>query len=371
MFSQQDARWMARALELARLGRFTTSPNPAVGCVLVQDDELVGEGFHQQAGGPHAEVFALREAGHRARGATAYVTLEPCSHHGRTPPCAQGLIDAGVARVVAAMVDPNPQVAGRGLSMLRDAGIQAQHGLMAAEAARLNTGFIHRMQTGRPRVTVKLASSLDGRTALANGQSKWITGPDARRDVQKHRALSCALLSGADTVLTDNASLNVRWQELPVSLCGDYPQDRLRQPLRVIIDGQNRLTPDLALFNIPSPILLIRGAVTGGLPKWVEECSLPRGEDGKVRLDALLDELGRRQINSLWVEAGARLCGALLTQGLVDELILYQAPKLMGHPARGLFELPEFEAMAQVPELSFSDCRRLGPDIKITAKVKN
>lgn len=371
MFTQQDARWMARALELARLGRFTTSPNPAVGCVLVQGDELVGEGYHRQAGGPHAEVFALRQAGERARGATAYVTLEPCSHHGRTPPCAQGLIDAGVARVVAAMVDPNPQVAGRGLAMLREAGIEAGSGLMADEAARLNTGFIHRMQTGRPYVTVKLASSLDGRTALANGQSKWITSPDARRDVHRHRALSCAILSGADTVLTDNASLNVRWQELPASLRGDYPQAQLRQPLRVIIDGQNRLTPDLALFSIPSPILLVRGAVSGGLPKWVEECTLPQAADGKVALAALLDELGRRQLNQLWVEAGARLSGALLAEQLVDQLILYQAPKLMGNQARGLFELPSFDAMDQVPGLQLVDCRRLGPDIKITAKVKN
>ncbi|MBM7455248.1 diaminohydroxyphosphoribosylaminopyrimidine deaminase/5-amino-6-(5-phosphoribosylamino)uracil reductase [Oceanisphaera litoralis] len=371
MFNSDDARWMARALELARRGRFTTSPNPSVGCVMVQNGTLVGEGYHQQAGGPHAEVFALRQAGSAAKGATAYVTLEPCSHHGRTPPCAQGLIDAGVARVVAASVDPNPRVAGRGLAMLTDAGITAEAGLMSEAAEAVNTGFMHRMRTGLPFVTVKLAASLDGRTALANGESKWITGPAARRDVQRHRALSCAILSGADTVLADDASFNVRWGELPASIQAEYEANRLRQPLRVIIDTRNRLHPGLKLFGLPGPVLLLRGERTGGFGDQVEECVLPLTDAGQLDLPLLLAELGRRQLNHLWVEAGARLCGALLSAALVDELVLYQAPKLMGSGSRGLFDLPELTAMDRVPQLEWRDCRRVGTDLKLTARVKN
>lgn len=398
MFNSEDARWMARALELARRGRYTASPNPAVGCVIVKQDaldgscQLLGEGFHRQAGGPHAEVFALRQAGKLAKGATAYVTLEPCAHTGRTPPCAQALIDAGVARVVVASLDANPQVAGKGIAMLHAAGIQAEAGLMAAEAYAINDGFMQRMAKGVPKVTVKMAASLDGRTALANGESKWITGPEARRDVQRHRALSCAILSGADTVLVDNASLNVRWSELPESVQAHYgeyesadlqaqpasspllaqkstvvnSEPRLRQPLRVIIDTQHRLTPDLKLFSLAGPILLLRSSITGGFDQQVTECVLPLTPAGKLDLTALMCELGRRQINYLWVEAGAQLCGALLAQHLVDELILYQAPKLMGNSARGLFNLPKLSAMEQVLDLEWQEVRQVGKDLKLT-----
>lgn len=380
MFNSQDATYMARALALAARGRFTVSPNPAVGCVLVKDNQIVGEGYHQQAGGPHAEVFALRQAAEAAKGATAYVTLEPCSHYGRTPPCAQALIDAGVVRVVVASEDANPQVSGNGLCMLHAAGIDANAGLMAAESVAINRGFMHRMQTGRPFVTLKLAATLDGRTALANGQSQWITGPAARRDVQHHRALSCAILSGADTVLVDNASLNVRWQELPTQAQADYANaisnqsecPRVRQPLRVIIDTRNRLTPSLKLFSVPGPILLVRGQVTGGFTEQVEECVLPLTANHQLDLTALLTELGRRQINALWVEAGARLGGALLEGELIDELVLYQAPKLMGSSARGLFDVPERIAMSEITQLQWQDCRHIGNDIKLTATfVKN
>lgn len=397
-FDAQDALWMARALELARRGCFTVSPNPAVGCVLIKEDQLtgephlIGEGFHRQAGGPHAEVFALRQAGSLAKGATAYVTLEPCAHTGRTPPCAQALINAGVARVVVACLDANPQVSGKGIAMLQAAGIAAEAGLMAMEAEAINAGFMRRMRSGLPLVTVKLAASLDGRTALANGESKWITGPAARRDVQRHRALSCAILSGADTVLMDNASLNVRWSELPESVqtqYGDYEQPdslsdslsnkasstepsftpQLRQPLRVIIDTRNRLTPDLKLFSLPGPILLLRHHETGEFDEQVEECILPLTAEGKLDLRALMIELGRRQINRLWVEAGGQLGGALLHAQLVDELVLYQAPKLMGSRARGLFDLPNITDMEQVINLQWQDVRQVGADLKLTARI--
>ena len=252
-----DATYMARAIQLARRGQWTTTPNPNVGCVVVKDGEIVGEGWHQKAGGPHAEVHALAMAGEKAKGATAYVTLEPCSHYGRTPPCAQGLIKAGVARVVAAMVDTNPQVSGRGLKMLEDAGIQTEYGVLEAQARALNPGFFKRMAGLGPWITCKLASSLDGKTALDNGVSQWITSKQARADVQRYRAASCAIVSSAQTVIMDNASLNVRHSELG-SAADAIDAESLRQPVRVIIDSQNRLTPDLKLFQNPSPIILIR-----------------------------------------------------------------------------------------------------------------
>ncbi|GAA4500912.1 bifunctional diaminohydroxyphosphoribosylaminopyrimidine deaminase/5-amino-6-(5-phosphoribosylamino)uracil reductase RibD [Pseudaeromonas paramecii] len=363
---QADWHWMAQALALARLGRFTTTPNPRVGCVIVKDGQLVGEGYHRKAGEPHAEVHALRMAGDLARGATAYVTLEPCSHHGRTPPCADALIAAGVTRVVAAMEDPNPLVAGRGLRRLAAAGIQVASGLMEADALALNAGFVQRMRSGRPRVTVKLAASLDGRTALANGQSQWITGPQARADVQLGRAQACAILTGADTVLTDDPALNVRWAELPESVRAQYAEADLRQPIRVIVDGQQRVTADARLFSLPGPIWLAREQVEGKWPAAVSQVPLPREPaSGKLSLPALLDALGARGINELWVEAGRQLAGALLSQSLVDELLLYQAPLLMGEAAQGLLSLPVYTQMSQAPRLELLELRQLGQDIRL------
>lgn len=369
MFSQDDYRWMNRALELARRGRYTTAPNPCVGAVLVKAGVVVGEGWHQRAGEPHAEVYALHAAGEEARGATAYVTLEPCSHHGRTPPCAEALIKAGVTRVVAAMVDPNPQVGGRGLRMLSEAGIKADFGLLSAEAEALNPGFFKRMRTAFPLVTVKLGASLDGRTAMASGESQWITGPLARADVQRLRARHDAVLSSAETVLADGASLNVRWDELPPSVKAVYPKEALRQPLRVIVDSQNRLTPDLPLFQSADPVLLARHKAAGDWPEWVQQLELPL-LDGKLDLVSLFMLLAKQHsINSVLVEAGPRLCGALLTKGLVDELVLYQAPKLLGDEGRGLFHLPELTRLFQAPKLNLKDVRLVGQDIRITAKI--
>ena len=365
-----DLMWMDRALALAARGRFTTAPNPNVGCVLTRNGELVGEGWHQKAGEPHAEVHALRAAGEQARGATAYVTLEPCSHYGRTPPCALALVEAGVRRVVVAMTDPNPLVAGRGLEILSSAGIEVLCGVREAEAKALNPGFIKRMQTGLPWVRVKLAASLDGRTALANGQSQWITGPAARADVQVWRARSSAILSGADTVLVDDPSLNVRWHELPSEIQAEYPQSALRQPVRVVVDSRQRLQPEAKLFSMPGAVWLARHQQQGVWSAETEQLLLPLAESGKLDLRALLRELGARGINEIWVEAGRQLAGALVSQQLVDELILYLAPKVLGESAQGLLALPELGSLAQAPLFSLREACQIGEDLRLTLQPR-
>lgn len=379
---QHDEFYMARAFELARLGRFTTTPNPNVGCVIVRDGEIVGEGYHLRAGEPHAEVHALRMAGERAVGATAYVTLEPCSHHGRTPPCCDALIAAGVSRVVAAMQDPNPEVAGRGLYRLKQAGLEVRHGLMLPEAEAINRGFLKRMRTGFPYVQLKMGASLDGRTAMASGESQWITSPEARRDVQRFRAESSAILSSSATVLADDPSLTVRWNELDETLRQRYPArqvaqlsadcpataDDLRQPLRIIIDSQNRVTPQHRLVSQPGQTWLARlEADQQAWPDSVEQWRVP-GRDGQVDLVLMMMQLAKRQVNSVWVEAGAQLAGALLQAGLVDELIVYLAPKLLGDSARGLCALPGLTQLADAPRFAFSEVRQVGPDLRVRLK---
>ena len=359
----QDELYMARALKLAQRGRFTTHPNPNVGCVIVKDGEVVGEGFHYRAGEPHAEVHALRMAGEKAKGATAYVTLEPCSHHGRTPPCCEALINAGVSRVVAAMQDPNPQVQGRGLYRLQQEGIEVSHSLMMAEAEALNKGFLKRMRTGFPYVQLKLGASLDGRTAMANGESQWITSPQARRDVQRLRAQSHAILTSSATVLADNPKLTVRWDELSADIQALYPQENLRQPLRIVVDSQNRVTPEHALIHEPGETLFVRTAPDSrAWPESVRDLRVPE-YNGRVDLVSMMMLLGKQQVNSIWVEAGANLAGALLQAGLVDELIVYLAPKLLGTDARGLCVLPGLNALADAPGFKFNEIRQVGPDV--------
>ncbi|WP_440589899.1 bifunctional diaminohydroxyphosphoribosylaminopyrimidine deaminase/5-amino-6-(5-phosphoribosylamino)uracil reductase RibD [Pseudoalteromonas pernae] len=372
-FSADDTRYMQRAIELAYQGRFTTTPNPNVGCVLVKDGQIIGEGFHLQAGTPHAEVHALAAAGDNAQGATAYVTLEPCSHTGRTGPCAGALIKANVAKVICAMQDPNPQVSGRGMKMLADAGIEVASGLLATEAEKLNRGFLKRMRSNKPFVTCKLAASIDGKTALGNGESKWITGPIARADVQQWRAEHCAILSGADTVLVDNAKLNVRLDE---KARAQYVLPEVRQPVRVIIDSQYRLTPDLALFQEPGEIIIVRSRTANVCvkeldkqPQWpnnVTELSCDGMDDGRVNLAALLVLLAEREINSVWLEAGATLAGAMAQQNLIDRYVVYIAPKLMGTTATGLINIGPFTAMKDVPTMQFSDITPIGEDIRLT-----
>lgn len=363
MFSADDHAHMARALQLAARGLYTTMPNPRVGCVLVKDGRVVGEGWHARAGQPHAEIHALRAAGENARGATAYVTLEPCSHHGRTPPCANALIDAGVARVVAAMRDPNPQVAGRGIELLTLAGVQAEVGLLEAPATELNIGFISRMTRRRPWVRLKTASSLDGKTALANEASQWITGPAARADVQRLRARSCAVLTGVGTVLADDPQMTVRDRDA-VGEIG-------RQPLRIVVDSRLRTPPSAKILRDDGAWLVCTNADPARRDALLEAGALileQPGAEGRVDLAALLTELTDRGINELLVEAGATLNGALLAAGLVDEWIAYLAPKVMGNPARGLFALPEYTQMPQAHGFKLTDTRQLGNDIRLTLR---
>ena len=352
-FSAADQEYMTRALRLAAQGFNTTTPNPRVGCVLVKDGAIVGEGWHEKAGEPHAEARALNNAGEASRGATAYVTLEPCAHHGRTPPCADALIDAGIVRVVAAMRDPNPLVSGEGLARLELAGIAVEVGLRADDAEKLNIGFVSRMVRGRPWVRVKAAASLDGKTALLNGRSQWITGPEARRHAHAWRARSCAIMTGSGTVLDDDPSLTVR--EVPCT----------RQPRRVVIDGRLQTPPNAKVLEGEGA--LIFASDVGHLPN-AEVVAMPAGA-GRVDLVAVMSELGRRGINELMVEGGSRLNGALLRAGLVDELLIYQAPILIGAQARDMFELPEVLDLAEAQRLDVVERRTLGPDIFLRARL--
>lgn len=365
-FTTADREFMARALRLARRGLYTTQPNPRVGCVIVRDGEVVGEGWHRRAGGPHAEIEALRSAGDAARGATVYVTLEPCSHHGRTPPCADALIGAGVGRVVAAMVDPNPQVAGRGLERLREAGIETGSGLLADEAGSLNPGFVKRMRDGLPWVRVKMAMSLDGRTAMASGESQWITGQAARADVQRLRARSGAVLTGIGTVACDDPSLNVRATASQLGIEGEP-----LQPLRVVLDPELQLSPRARLLSLAGPVLVLTriddAAARARLEAAGAQVETVAPAPGGLDLTAVLKTLAGRGVNEVHVEAGAILCGALITAGLVDELVLYVAPHLMGGEARGLFFLPGLERMADRIALTIEDVRAVGEDWRITA----
>jgi len=365
-FSPQDVAFMQLALDLAKQGEFTTTPNPSVGCVLVKDGKVVGKGFHAKAGEPHAEVMALREAGENARGATAYVTLEPCSHFGRTPPCAKGLVEAGVSKVIAAMCDPNPQVAGKGLQILSDASIQSAVGLLEENAEQLNKGFLKRMRTGKPFVQLKLAMSIDGKTAMASGESKWITGAQARADVQQYRAKASAILSTSQTVLADDPSLNVRWEELPPDVKAGYAQEKLRQPVRVILDSSHKVRSDFKVFSTESQVWLVgeEDYPLTGFPVFTEYLQLDRNQ-GETRLQALMSALGKRQINTLWVEAGATLAGALIAENLVDELIIYMAPKLLGDQARDLCHLPNLTQLADVPLWQLQSCEPVGDDLKL------
>lgn len=347
-----DLFWMRRAIELARLGQYSTKPNPNVGCVIVKDAQLLGEGHHPRAGQPHAEVFALRQAGEQARGATAYVTLEPCAHYGRTPPCAKALVDAGVVKVVVACPDPNPLVAGKGVQILKDAGIQVDVGVAEAEARQLNLGFLKAMATGMPYVRLKVASSLDGRTAMASGESKWITGTAARADVQHWRAISAAVLTGIDTVLADDCLLNVR------HLAGVDDTHSVVQPKRIILDRQGRLPLSAQILQQPETVMVMG-------PYRAELAALGVIQLAVQPLATLLAKLVQQhQIYDVLVEAGATLSTAFLQEGWVDEVISYVAPTLLGRSARTMFNA-EFEQMAEQLRFKLYDVTQLGDDVRL------
>jgi diaminohydroxyphosphoribosylaminopyrimidine deaminase/5-amino-6-(5-phosphoribosylamino)uracil reductase len=360
---------MTLALRLAEQGLYTTQPNPRVGCVVVKNNQIIGQGAHLKAGEPHAEVFALKEAGAAAKDADVYVTLEPCNHHGRTPPCVDALINAGVKRVVVAMQDPNPLVAGNGIKRLQARGIQVEIGLMEKESLALNPGFVLRMTHGRPYVRSKIAASLDGRTALKNGKSLWITGEAARMDVQHWRAQSCAIITGIGTVLSDNPSMNVR--------LGDLTSPHItRQPLRVIVDSNLQTPADSKMLGAEmmqaSPVIIAyatdaRNKANALMTTGAELLHLPDA-NGRVDLKVLLSHLARRGVNEVLLEAGQGLNGAFLHADLVDEFIFYYAPKLMGVDAKGMFAIPELTEMTQAIELQILDVRQVGVDIRLRAK---
>lgn len=356
-FSADDHRYMAEALRLAEKGRLTVDPNPAVGCVIVSKGEVVGRGWHRAAGEPHAETLALQQAGVRARGGTAYVTLEPCSHHGRTPPCARSLVEAGVASVVSAMPDPDNRVAGRGHDALARAGVAVRTGLMEPAARELNRGFVSRHERARPWVRVKLAASLDGFTAGADGRSQWITGESARADVQHWRAQASCILTGIGTVLADDPRLNVRVRGFD------------RRPLRVVVDSDARLPEGLRLTTLPGPVIVatcVEPRALEGVTWW----QMPADLSGRVSLPALMARLAEREINTVHVEAGPTLSGALLAAGLVDELLVYQAPCLIGR-GRPLFDLPGMEKFDDRLHLALIDQRRLGSDWRFLFRLES
>lgn len=360
MFSAADHEHMGRALALAGRGLYTTTPNPRVGCVVVAGGAVVGEGWHEKAGLAHAEVLALKAAGEKARGATLYLNLEPCSHHGRTPPCAEAIAAAGVKRVVAAMQDPNPKVAGSGFAKLRAGGIAVEQGLKEDEARELNIGFVARMTRGRPWVRMKIAASLDGRTALANGKSRWITGEAARADGHRFRARACALLTGHGTVRDDDPQLNVRGIETS------------RQPLKIVVDSRFDTPPSVRLLK--EGRTLVVGAVEDAkkiatLRAAGAETAIIPNEGGKVELFHLMEELARRELNEIHVEAGTRLNGSLLQAGVVDELLVYFAPGIIGDSGRGMFDLPELTELAQSTSLEIREVERIGGDLRILARL--
>ncbi len=359
MFSPDDHRYMAQALRLAEQGLYTTSPNPRVGCIIVHKGKVIGQGWHERTGQPHAEVNALNIAGDKARGATVYVTLEPCNHHGQTGPCSEALIKAGVARVVAAVRDPNPMVNGGGLEKLKQAGIQTEYGILENEARELNIGFISRMTRGRPWVRMKIAASLDGKTALNNGKSRWITGEPARQDAHHWRARSCAILTGIGTIKDDDPQLTVRHVKTP------------RQPLRVVVDSKLEILPAARVLQGGSVLVFCAvddAARISGLNDVGARVIILPNQEGKVELGQMMASLAKFEVNEVLVESGFRLNGSLLKAGLVDEFLLYIAPHLLGDKARGMFELPELTELTGLRELKILDLRMVGQDMRVLAR---
>ena len=367
MWTASDYQHMSRALQIARRGLYSTDPNPRVGCVIVKDNTVLAEGWHQRAGQPHAEIEALKNASANITGATCYVSLEPCVHHGRTPPCTESLIDSGIKRVVAAMLDPNPLVSGKGLQQLNDAGIETVSGLMEAQACELNPGFVMRMREGRPFVRCKLAMSLDGRTALANGESKWISSAESRMDVQRLRARSSAVMTGVGTVIADDPSMNVRLSE-------EKKTEGQRQPLRVILDSELDIPLDAKILSLPGDAMIFHASEDSDKKQKLANIGVElvtvEAKRGAAFLEYVLRYLAReKEVNEVLLETGSTLSGEMLQAGLIDELIFYVAPPLLGPDAKGLFQLPMIENMTDRVSLNISDFRTIGQDIRIKATI--
>lgn len=366
-YSDQDHRFMTRALRLASLGMYTTDPNPRVGCVVVNNGEIVGEGWHKRAGGAHAEVEALQMAGQYAKGAIAYVTLEPCCYHGKTPPCTAALIEAGITKVMSAMDDPNPKVSRKGMAILTSHGIEVRCGLLESEAQKLNRGFYSRMVCGKPYIFTKLAASLDGRTGTASGESQWITGEYARTDVHRLRARSGAIVTGIGTVIADNPSMNARF---------DDPAVEISQPIRVVVDSKLRMPEKAKMLSIPGRTLIATSAAAEGEKVKRFEASgcelikLPSAANGRVSLTALIEYLSQIGINEVMVEAGGTLNGALLDEGLIDEMIVYMGPCILGNNGRGMFGLPGMERLEDKILLDLVETRQIGKDLRLRLQVK-
>lgn len=364
-----DEEYLSKAFKLAQKGKFTTMPNPNVGCIIVKDNKIVGEGYHKRAGEDHAEIHALKVAGSFANGATVYVTLEPCSHYGKTPPCTTALIKSGVKRVVIAMLDPHPNLTGQGVNLLEKAGIIIKHSIMVSKAESINKGFLKRIRTGLPWIKVKLAASLDGRTAMSSGESKWITSIQSRQDVQCFRAESDVILSTASTILSDDPELNVRWSCFSEKMQSLYIKDQIRQPLRVIIDSANRVLPTHRVIQNKGKVLLVRIKKDNlNWPKKVEQLFISTiNNDGhkKINLKELMKKLAYREINNIWVEAGPTLSGSLLNMGLIDELVLYQSIKFLGSNAKPLCWLPNIKRLKDIKTFKLINIQRIGPDIRL------
>ncbi|XBC37559.1 MAG: bifunctional diaminohydroxyphosphoribosylaminopyrimidine deaminase/5-amino-6-(5-phosphoribosylamino)uracil reductase RibD [Buchnera aphidicola (Meitanaphis elongallis)] len=367
----KDIFYMKKAIKIARQGILTTSPNPNVGCIIVKNNTIIGTGWHKKSGKPHAEIYALKQAGKKAKGATAYITLEPCSHIGKTPPCCIELIKSGVSRVVISTIDPNPRVSGKGIKWLKKEGIVVTVGVISKKSENINKGFFQRMRTGIPWIRLKLASSIDGRTALNNGLSKWITSYESRQDVQTYRKKSDAIISSSSSIITDNSLLTVRKQPIQkLSKKILHSQNDIKQPLRVIIDSKNRITPSHKCIKEPGKTLLIRLQNDNkDWPKNVEQIVL-NNTQSKINLIELLKFLGKREINTVLVESGASLSGAFLKLNVINEIIIYIAPKLLGHYAKPLFILKNYQKLSLVPKFHFKNIIKIGKDIKLTLVKK-
>ncbi|MBF0265401.1 MAG: bifunctional diaminohydroxyphosphoribosylaminopyrimidine deaminase/5-amino-6-(5-phosphoribosylamino)uracil reductase RibD [Gammaproteobacteria bacterium] len=373
MFKDQDISYMLRAINLAKKAWYLTDPNPRVGCVIAKNNQIIGEGFHIKAGGPHAEIHAIRAAqenGYSVKGATAYVSLEPCSHHGKTPPCCDALIENGISRVVVAMTDPNPLVSGKGIERLKKAGVEVDVGLLEKDARDLNPEFLYKMKYSKPYIRCKMGMSLDGRTAMASGESQWITSSDSRLDVQRIRAESSAILTGIGTVLADNPSMNVRENIYTASA-----DNEIRQPEKLIMDSQLRIPIDAKILALPELVTVFTSSKQLFNDKsiklrdmGVRIISLNEADYG-LDLNQLMDELSSMSHNSVLLESGKSLAGSLLSEKLVNEIVLYIAPTLLGNEARGLFDLPQLQFLKDAPKLSIKDLRQIGPDIRIIATL--